>query len=70
MSWLGLIGQLCSDPMQCLQPFAFALMSTGERRYDMRRFAGSCSFVYNTVLAWPTKNREAGDEFIDCVATV
>ncbi|WDD90719.1 helix-turn-helix domain-containing protein (plasmid) [Burkholderia sp. FERM BP-3421] len=56
--------------MQCLQPFAFALMSTGERRHDMRRFAGSCSFVYNTVLASPTKNREAGDEFIDCVTTV
>ncbi|MDY7537869.1 helix-turn-helix domain-containing protein [Undibacterium sp. 5I1] len=33
--------------MQRLQAFKYALMPNGEQQRDMRRFAGSCRFVYN-----------------------
>ena len=31
--------------------FKYELMPTGEQRRDMRRFAGSCRFVFNKALA-------------------
>ncbi|KGK41373.1 hypothetical protein LH51_15520 [Nitrincola sp. A-D6] len=37
--------------MQRLQAFKFELMPDGEQQRDMRRFAGSCRFVYNKALA-------------------
>jgi transposase len=37
--------------MQRLQAFKFELMQTGEQQRLMRRFAGSCRFVYNKALA-------------------
>ncbi|NUA31866.1 RNA-guided endonuclease InsQ/TnpB family protein [Cupriavidus basilensis] len=37
--------------MQRLQAFKYELMPTGEQQRDMRRFAGSCRFVYNKALA-------------------
>lgn len=37
--------------MQRLQAFKFELIPDGEQQRDMRRFAGSCRFVYNKALA-------------------
>jgi len=37
--------------MERLQAFKFELMPTGEQQRDMRRFAGSCRFVFNKALA-------------------
>lgn len=37
--------------MQRLQAFKYQLMSTGEQQRQMRRFAGSCRFVFNQTLA-------------------
>jgi hypothetical protein len=35
-----------------LQAFKYELMLTGEQQRAMRRFAGSCRFVYNTLNGW------------------
>jgi putative transposase len=51
-----------------LQAFKFELMPTGEQRRNMRRFAGSCRFVYNKALAIQKENHEAGNKFIGYVA--
>jgi len=53
--------------MQRLQAFKFELMPNGEQQRDMRRFAGSCRFVYNKALAMQKENREAGNKFIGYV---
>jgi putative transposase len=37
--------------MQRLQAFKYELMPNGEQERDMRRFAGSCRFVFNKALA-------------------
>jgi len=37
--------------MQRLQAFKYELMPTGEQQRTMRRFAGSCRFVFNKALA-------------------
>lgn len=37
--------------MRRIQAFKFELMPTGEQQRAMRRFAGSCRFVYNKALA-------------------
>jgi putative transposase len=37
--------------MQHLQTFIFERMPNGEQQRNMRRFAGSCRFVYNKALA-------------------
>ncbi len=50
--------------MQRLQAFKYELMPTGDQQRDMRRFAGSCRFVYNKALALQKANHEAGNEFI------
>jgi putative transposase len=34
----------------------------------MRRFSGSCRFVYNKALALQKENHEAGNKFIGYVA--
>ncbi|MGU7780086.1 RNA-guided endonuclease InsQ/TnpB family protein [Burkholderia sp. PU8-34] len=54
--------------MQRLQAFKFELMPTGEQQRDMRRFAGSCRFVYNKALALQKENYDAGGTFIGYVA--
>ena len=54
--------------MQRLQAFKFELMPTGEQQRDMRRFAGSCRFVYNKALALQRDNYAAGGKFISYVA--
>jgi putative transposase len=54
--------------MQRLQAFKYELMPNGEQVRNMRRFAGSCRFVYNKALALQKENYEAGGKFIGYVA--
>jgi putative transposase len=54
--------------MKRLQAFKFELMPNGEQQRDMRRFAGSCRFVYNKALSLQKVNYEAGNKFIRYVA--
>lgn len=54
--------------MQRLQAFKYELMPNGEQQRDMRRFAGSCRFVFNKALALQKENHEAGNKFIGYVA--
>ncbi len=64
----GLFGYLYIGQMQRLQAFKFELMPRGEQQRDMRRFAGSCRFVYNKALALQIENYRAGGKFISYVA--
>lgn len=48
--------------MQRLQAFKFELMPTGEQHRQMRRFAGSCRFVFNKALALQKKRHEQGEK--------
>lgn len=54
--------------MQRLQAYKYELMPNGEQQRDMRRFSGSCRFVYNMALALQKENHEAGNKFIGYVA--
>ncbi|RJG14907.1 RNA-guided endonuclease InsQ/TnpB family protein [Massilia cavernae] len=54
--------------MQRLQAYKYELMPDGEQERAMRRFAGSCRFVYNKALALQKENYEAGNKFIGYVA--
>ncbi|TCK33361.1 putative transposase [Paraburkholderia sp. BL8N3] len=54
--------------MQRLQAFKFELMPNGDQQRDMRRFAGSCRFVFNKALALQKQNHEEGGKFIGYVA--
>ena len=54
--------------MQRLQAFKYELMPNGETRRQLRRFAGSCRFVYNKALALQQANHEVGEKFIGYVA--
>jgi len=54
--------------MQRLQAFKFELMPNGEQARNMRRFAGSCRFVFNKALALQKANHEAGGKFVGYVA--
>lgn len=54
--------------MQRLKAFKYELMPTGEQQRQMRRFAGSCRFVFNQALALQQANRDAGGTFIGYVA--
>jgi len=46
--------------MKRLQAYKYELRPNGQQRRDMRRFAGSCRFVFNKALAWQ-KQRYAAD---------
>ena len=48
--------------MQRLQAFKFELMPTGEQQRQMRRFAGSCRFVFNKALALQKARYEQGEK--------
>ena len=50
--------------MQRLQAFKYELMPDGGQLSNMRRFAGSCRFVYNKALALQNANHEAENKFI------
>ncbi|BAX58769.1 RNA-guided endonuclease InsQ/TnpB family protein [Burkholderia stabilis] len=54
--------------MQRFQAFKYELMPTGEQRRQMRRFAGSCRFVFNHALAMQQANHETGGKYIGYVA--
>ena len=54
--------------MQRFQAFQYELMPNGETQRQLRRFAGSCRFVYNKALALQKANYEAGEKFIGYVA--
>ena len=48
--------------MQRLQAFKYELMPTGEQQCQMRRFAGSCRFVFNKALALQKERYERGEK--------
>ncbi len=48
--------------MKRLQAFKFALRPTGEQERQMRRFAGSCRFVFNKALALQKERRDQGEQ--------
>src|SRR5574343_622381 len=48
--------------MQRLQAFKYELMPNGEQQRDMRRFAGSCRFVFNKALALQKARYEQGEK--------
>ena len=48
--------------MQRLQAFKYELMPTGEQQRQMRRFAGSCRFVFNKALALQKARYEQGEK--------
>ncbi len=54
--------------MQRLQAYKYAFMPNGEQQRQMRRFAGSCRFVFNKALALQKAHYEAGGKFISCMA--
>ncbi|MCG5511062.1 helix-turn-helix domain-containing protein [Ectothiorhodospira lacustris] len=45
--------------MQQLQAFKFELRPDGQQERQMRRFAGSCRFVFNKALALQKERYEA-----------
>ena len=53
--------------MQRRQAFKYELMPNGETQRLMRRFAGSCRFVYNKALALQKENYEAGAKHLSYV---
>jgi putative transposase len=54
--------------MERLQAFNYALQPNAEQARRMRRFAGSCRFVFNKALDIQKKHHEAGGKFIGYVA--
>ena len=54
--------------MKRLQAYKYELMPNGDQLRAMRRFSGSCRFVYNKALALQKENHEAGNKFISYVA--
>ena len=54
--------------MERLQAFKFELQPNGAQTQQMRRFSGSCRFVFNKALALQKENHGAGNKFIGYVA--
>ena len=50
--------------MKIRQAFKYELMPDGQQQRQMRRFSGSCRFVFNQALALQKDNFEAGGKFI------
>lgn len=50
--------------MQRLQAFKYELIPTGEQQRNMRRFAGSCRFVFNKALVMQSANHESGNKYL------
>ena len=48
--------------MQRLQAFKYELMPDGQQVRQMRRFAGSCRFVFNKALALQKERYERGEK--------
>ena len=49
--------------MQRLQAFKFELIPIGKQERNMRRYAGSCRFVFNKALAWQTEQYAKDKQF-------
>jgi putative transposase len=62
MSLSSLIGQEYDWAMQRLQAFKYELMPNGEQQRNMRRYAGSCRFVYNKALALQKQRYDQGEK--------
>jgi len=54
--------------MKRLQAYKYELKPNGQQLRDMRRFSGSCRFVFNKALALQKTNHEDGNKFIGYVA--
>ncbi len=54
--------------MQRLQAYRFELQPNGEQQHLMRRFAGSCRYVYNKALALQQERHEAGEKKLSYAA--
>ena len=54
--------------MKRLQAFKFELLPNGAQQRNMRRFAGSCRFVFNKALALQQTNHQSGGKFIGYLA--
>ena len=54
--------------MERHEAYRFELRPNGEQQCQIRRFAGSCRFVYNKALALQKANHEAGGKFVGYVA--
>ncbi len=54
--------------MKRLQAYKYELIPNGDQLRAMRRFSGSCRFVYNKALALQKENHAAGNKFISYVA--
>jgi len=48
--------------MEILAAFKYELMPTGQQAHNMRRFAGSCRFVFNKALALQKERYESGEK--------
>ncbi|WP_202619483.1 helix-turn-helix domain-containing protein [Aeromonas media] len=48
--------------MQRLQAFKYELRPDGQQQRQMRRFAGSCRFVFNKALALQQERFEQGEK--------
>jgi putative transposase len=48
--------------MERIQAFKYELRPDGQQERQMRRFAGSCRFVYNKALALQKERYEQGEE--------
>lgn len=48
--------------MQRLQAYKFELQPNGQQQRDMRRFSGSCRFVFNRALAMQKERHEKGEK--------
>jgi putative transposase len=53
--------------MQRLQAFKYELLPNSQQERQMRRFAGSCRFVYNKALALQKERHEQGQKKLGCV---
>src|ERR1039457_1742291 len=54
--------------MKRLQAYKYRLIAYESQERLLRRFAGSCRFVFNKALALQLENRKAGNKFIGYVA--
>ncbi len=54
--------------MKRMQAFTYELQQDGEQERSMRKFSGSCRFVFNKALALQKENYEAGNKFISYVS--
>ncbi len=48
--------------MEILAAFKYELMPSGQQAHNMRRFAGSCRFVFNKALALQKERYESGEK--------